>query len=50
MKCRLCDGTGVRTDENGIVYDDSCAWCEGTGNDPFPDVETVNVVYEVTPK
>ncbi len=31
--CPVCKGTGVMTDENGIVYDDACPDCAGTGKD-----------------
>jgi DnaJ-class molecular chaperone len=31
--CPVCKGTGVMTDENGIVYDDVCPDCAGTGFD-----------------
>lgn len=27
--CTECNGTGVQTDENGIVYDDVCPECQG---------------------
>lgn len=29
--CPLCKGTGVKTDDNGIMEDDPCKKCEGTG-------------------
>jgi DnaJ-class molecular chaperone len=29
--CPLCNGTGCKTDNNGIQYDDVCPECQGYG-------------------
>lgn len=30
-KCEKCNGTGVKTDENGIQSDEACPECDGRG-------------------
>lgn len=30
-KCEKCNGTGAKTDENGIQEDESCPECDGRG-------------------
>lgn len=27
--CKACDGTGLMTDDNGVVQDDVCPVCQG---------------------
>lgn len=29
--CQACKGTGVKTDENDVQYDDPCEVCGGSG-------------------
>lgn len=37
MKCRVCKGHGCEMDDHGIQYDDPCKWCDGNGDEPFPE-------------
>lgn len=31
MTCPSCIGTGCKTDDNGVIYDDPCSTCVGEG-------------------
>lgn len=39
--CQACKGNGVKTDENGVQYDDVCDACGGSGtiDDTIEDTE-----------